>query len=430
MYHFIGIKGSGMSSLAIIMKQLGFEIQGSDYEKHYFTEEGLIKNNIKILNFNKNNIKENMIIIKGNMFNDDNIEVKEAIRKNLKIYTYQEMVAKITKQYNLIAVCGCHGKTTTSSMLAHTLESSYLIGDGNGKIENNNNFVLEACEYKKHFLSYNPNYIIITNIDLDHVDYYKNINQIIDAYQEFANKANIVIGCGDDEFVKKITKKNIYYYGVNDNNYFQAKNINYSEKGLTFDFYVKNKYKYHFDLPFYGHHMILNTLAVIGICYLKKINLDIVNKKLLTYKGAKRRFNETKILDNVIIDDYAHHPNEIKATIESAKQKYPKKNIIAVFEPHTYSRTKKFAKEIAEELNKSDYAYVMDIYPSREKQEDFKEITSNIIIKKLKFGEYFEKQNLKKLMKHHNSVIIFMSPNDLTNYENKYIYEYISENKK
>ena len=232
MYHFIGIKGSGMSSLAIIMKELGYNVQGSDYEKHYFTEENLIKNNIKILKFNKENIKENMIIIKGNTFNEENIEVKEAINKKLKIYTYQEMVDIITKNYNLIAVSGCHGKTTTSSMLAHVLESNYLIGDGSGNISNSEYFVLEACEYKRHFLKYNPKTIIITNIDLDHVDYYKDIKDIINAYQEFSNKAKTIIACGDNKYIKQIKHNNIYYYGINEN-YFQARNIQYKETGIT-----------------------------------------------------------------------------------------------------------------------------------------------------------------------------------------------------
>ena len=434
MYHFIGIKGSGMSALAIIMKQLGHEVQGSDYEKHYFTEEELIKNNIKILKFDKNNINKNLIIIKGNTFDETNEEVKEAIKQKIKIYTYQEIVEKITNNYNLIAVSGCHGKTTTSSLLAHVLDSNYLIGDGRGKIKNNNYFVLEACEYKRHFLKYNPNYIIITNIDLDHVDYYKNINDIIDAYQEFSNKANTILACGDNKYTKQIKAKTIYYYGIEDNNYFQAKNIEYYKNGLSFDLYINRNYKYHFDLPFYGKHMIENTLAVIGICYLEKISLDKVNEKLLTFKGAKRRFTETKILDNIIIDDYAHHPNEIKATIEAAKQKYKTKNIIAIFEPHTYSRTIKFQKEIAEELNKCDYIYIMDIYKSREKQEDYKNITSNIIIKRLNKGEKLEKKDYKKLIKHHDSVLLFMSPNDLSELENNYIKEYKNtfdkENKK
>lgn len=434
MYHFIGIKGSGMSALAIIMKQLGYKVQGSDNKNHYFTEENLKKENIKILEFNKNNIKENMIIIKGNTYNEENEEVKEAKLKKLKIYTYQEMIKEITKNYNLIAVSGCHGKTTTSSLLAHVLDSNYLIGDGSGEINNNNYFVLEACEYKRNFLNYNPNIIIITNIDLDHVDYYKNIEDIIDAYNEFSKKSNIIIACGDNEYTKKLENKNIIYYGIKKENNFIAKNIEYRENGISFDYYRKDEYLYHFDLPFYGTHMIENALAVITLCYIENIELKKIYEKLLTFKGAKRRFKETKILDNIIIDDYAHHPNEIKATIEAAKQKYKTKNIIAIFEPHTYSRTIKFQKEIAEELNKCDYVYIMDIYKSREKQEDYKNITSNIIIKRLNKGEKLEKKDYKKLIKHHDSVLLFMSPNDLSELENNYIKEYKNtfdkENKK
>ena len=424
MYHFIGIKGSGMSALAIIMKQLGYEVQGSDYKNHYFTEEELIKNKIKIYEFNKENIKENMIIIQGNTFNDENEEVKEAKNKKLKIYTYQEMIKQITDKYNLIAISGCHGKTTTASLLAHVLNSNYLIGDGKGKITKSNYFVLEACEYKRHFLKYNPKYIIITNIDLDHVDYYKNIDDVKDAYNEFIKKANSIIVCGDSKNIETLTHKNIYYYGIDEKNEYKAKNIKCNQEGISFDYFENNKYIYHFSLPFYGKHMIENTLAVITLCYKEKLNIKTIEKKRKTFKGAKRRFNETKVLDNIIIDDYAHHPNEIKAVIDAAKQKYPYKKIIGIFEPHTFSRTKKFAKEIREELNKCDYSYVMDIYKSREKQEDYPSITSDLIINNLKNGEHLEKNNIKNLLKHHNSVLLFMSPNDLKDLEDNYKEQY------
>lgn len=423
MYHFIGIKGSGMSALAIIMKQLGLNVQGSDYEKHYFTEENLIKNNIKVLPFDKDNIKDGMIIIQGNTFSDENVEVREAINRNLKIYTYQEMVSLITSKYNLIAISGCHGKTTTSSMLAHTLESSYLIGDGSGNVADNNYFVLEACEYRRHFLNYNPNYIIITNIDLDHVDYYKDINDVIDAYQSFIDKANIVIACGDDKNVG-VLRGNVSYYGIGDNNYFQARNIEYYKNGFSFDLYVHNDYKYHFDLPFYGKHMVENTLAVIAFCYLEHIDLDFVNEKLLTFRGAKRRFKETEVLDNVVIDDYAHHPNEIKAVIGAVRQKYPEKQLVAIFEPHTYSRTIMFKDDIISELSKVDFSYIMDIYPSREKKDDYPNINSNIIINELSNGEYLGKNEYEKLLCYHDCILLFMSPNDLTEFENMYISKY------
>ena len=430
MYHFIGIKGSGMSSLAILMKKLGYNVQGSDYDKHYFTEEGLIKNDIKILSFKKENIKENMIIIKGNMFNEENIEVKEAINKQLVIYTYQEMISEIIKNFNVIAVSGCHGKTTTSSLLAHVIDANYLIGDGSGGCSNNNFFVLEACEYKRHFLSYYPNYTIITNIDLDHVDYYKNIDDVINAYSEFIKQSNIIIACGDDQNIKKLTHTNMYFYGIDKSNYFQARNIKYYELGIAFDFYIKDKYIYNFELPFYGKHMVLNSLAVISVCYLENYDLNKINKKLKTFKGAKRRFNEQQILDNIIIDDYAHHPNEVEAVINAVKQKYPNKQIIAIFEPHTYSRTKKFGKEIARKLSRCDYVYVMDIYPSRENQQDYEDVKSNIIIDKMENGESINKNEINKLLVYRNSVILFMSPNDLKEMQKEYIELYNEKYKK
>lgn len=424
MYHFIGIKGSGMSGLAVVMKQLGYDVEGSDYGKHFFTEENLISNGINVFEFDSSNIRDDMIIVRGNMFDETNEEVSEAINRNLEIYTYQEMVSKITSCFNLIAVSGCHGKTTTSSLLSHVLDSNYLIGDGSGGIGSNNYFVLEACEYKRHFLNYNPNYVIITNIDLDHVDYYDSIDDVIDAYQEFSDKANIVLACGDCENARKIDSDKIFFYGIGENNYFRAKNIEYYQNGLSFDLYVDNIYEHHFVLPFYGKHMVLNTLAVISVCYLEKIDLDDIYCKLISFKGAKRRFSEVKVLDNVVIDDYAHHPNEIKATIQAARQKYPNKKLVAVFEPHTFSRTLKFCKEIAFELDKSDYVYVMDIYKSRENPEDFNGVDCFLIIDNLKSGEYLKYGDFSGLINHHDSVLLFMSPNDLRNFEEEYIMEY------
>ena len=161
MYHFIGIKGAGMSSLAVIMKQLGYEVQGSDVDKHYFTEVELIKNNIPILNYNENNITNNLTIIKGLSITDENPELIKAKELNLEIINYNEMVGILTKKLKTICICGCHGKTTTTAMTAHVLDKikgiNYLIGDGTGYAKKENEFfALESCEYKRHFLSYQP----------------------------------------------------------------------------------------------------------------------------------------------------------------------------------------------------------------------------------------------------------------------------------
>lgn len=421
MYHFIGIKGSGMSALAQILHNLGYEVQGSDSEKHFFTEEGLNELGIKILPFDENNIKEGMKIVKGAAFDETNPEVKKAMELDLNIYSYSDMVGSLTRKFKTICVSGCHGKTTTTSMLAHIFNeikgANYLIGDGTGYSNKENElFILESCEYKRHFLQYNPYYTIITNIDYDHVDYYKDISDVLDAYGEFANKTEkMVIACGDDRYTRFLElNKPIFYYGLDDDNDIIAKNVTYKEDGISFEVEVEDNYYGFFDLPIYGKHMLMNTLAVIAVCYYERIEAKDLAKILKTFKGAKRRFSEKVIGDTILIDDYAHHPNEVKATIKSAKQKYPDKDIIAIFEPHTFTRTKEFAEDLANVLNQVNYSYVMDIHPSREKQEDYPEVTSKLIIEKLEHGEHLNIDEANKLEKHKGSVILFMSPNDIS----------------
>ncbi len=428
MYHFVGIKGSGMSSLAQIMKELGYDVQGSDVEKHFFTEEGLINQGIKVLPFDENNIHENMKIVRGATFGDDHPEIKKALELKLPIFTYSEMVGSLTRKFKTICVAGCHGKTTTTSMLAHVLGgikgTNYLIGDGTGfSAKDNEFFVLEACEYKRHFLSYSPYYAIITNIDLDHVDYFKDIDDVIDAYREYANKAEkMVIACGDDPYTHYLDiNRPIFFYGTDDDNDIIAKNIEYKKDGTSFEVFIEDNYYGFFDLPIYGKPMLLDALAVIAVCYYERLDVKEVSKIFKTFKGAKRRFSETIVKDNVIIDDYAHHPNEVKAVIKSARQKYPDKKLITIFQPHTFTRTKEFASDLANVMNKADYSYVLDIHPAREKQEDYPDVTSNLIIDNLDHGEHLNMDEANKLINYHNAVLLFMSPNDISKLENDVI---------
>jgi len=426
MFHFIGIKGSGMSALAQIMKNLGYDVQGSDVETKFFTEEGLRRDNITILPFDENNIKEGMKIIRGASFRDDHVEVKKALELNLNIYSYAQMVGGLTRKFKTICVAGCHGKTTTTSMMAHVFNNikgaNYLIGDGTGYSNKENElFILEACEYRRHFLEYLPYYAIITNIDLDHVDYFKDINDVVDAYNEFANKSEkMVIACGDDPYTHYLElNKPIFYYGLDDDNDIIAKNVEYKKDGTSFDVFVEDNYYGFFDLPIYGKHMLMDALAVISVCYYERLEAKEVAKIFKNFEGAKRRFTESFVLDNVIIDDYAHHPNEVKATIKAIKQKYPDKKIITVFQPHTFSRTKEFASQLANAMNLADYSYVLDIYPSREKQEDYEGVTSDLIINELEHGEKITMDDSDKLKDYKNSVIVFMSPNDISELENE-----------
>lgn len=433
-YYFVGIKGTGMSALAQILKKLGYEVEGSDKKDHFFTEQALLDNNIKIHEFNKDNIKEDMIIIQGNAFKDTHEEIVRANELGLKIYSYQEMVGKLTKMFKTITIAGCHGKTTTTSMLSHVLENikgcNYLIGDGTGNANKENEyFVLEACEYKRHFLSYSPYYAVITNIELDHIDYYKDINDIILAYQEYARLAEkMVIACGDDPYTRLIeVNVPIFYYGLDESNDIVAKDVEFRDDGTSFDVFIEDNYYGHFDLPLYGKHMLLNSLAVIGICYYERLESKDVAKYLKTFKGAKRRFKENVIGDIITIDDYAHHPTEVKVTIKAARQKYPNKEIVAILKTHTLSRTKEMAVDFAKALSLADKSYIMDVGVDRE-EEGYDDVTYKVIQDKVENCEYINLDTVDKLLKHKNAVMIFMSSKDIYLLQNKYE-ELLNENK-
>ena len=425
-YFLVGIKGTGMSALAQILDGLGYEVEGSDKPDHFFTEQSLVEKGIKIYNFNKDNIKDDMIIIQGNAFKDTHEEIVRAKELGLKIYSYQDMVGKLTKMFQTIAISGCHGKTTTTAMLSHVLKNitgcNYLIGDGTGYADKENKyFALEACEYKRHFLSYTPYYAIITNIELDHIDYYKNIDDVILAYQEFARLAEkMVIACGDDPYTHTLeVNVPIFYYGLNDDNDIIAKDVVYTNEGTSFDVFIEDNYYGHFDLPLYGKHMLLNSLAVIGVCYYERLEAKDVAKYLKTFEGAKRRFKENIIGDIVTIDDYAHHPTEVKVTIKGARQKYPDKEIVAILKTHTLSRTKEMAQEFADALNLADKSYIMDIGVDRE-EDGYDDVTYEVILDKLNNGEYINLDMVDKLLKHKNAVMIFMSSKDIYVLQNKY----------
>ena len=419
MYYFIGIKGSGMSALAVILKQLGHNVSGSDIDKHFFTEIGLVENNIPFYVFDENNIKEGMIIIKGASIKEDNPELIKARELNLEIYEYNEMVGILSRQFKTICVAGCHGKTTTTNMLSLALNTrgvSYLIGDGTGYANKESKyFALESCEYQRHFLAYTPYYAIITNIDLDHVDYFKDINDVIDAYTSYANNTiKKVIAYGDDPYTRSMKlEKEVVYFGLSDNNDVVAKNVVYHSKGISFDI---DNYG-HFDLPLYGKHQLLDCLAVITVCMEENIAYEEVSNNLKAFKGAKRRFTENFVGNNVIIDDYAHHPNEVKATIEAIRQKYPEKKLVIIFQPHTYSRTSEFADILVDVFNMADASYILDIHPARESQVDYPNITSNMIIDKLDNGYHINMDEADKLSIYDNTVFAFMSPNDISKLE-------------
>ena len=421
-YYLIGIKGSGMSALASILYDLGNTVVGYDDSVEYkFTLEGLEKRNIKIYHDASFNPDHDYIVCYSNAIKDSHPEIQRLRKLNLEYIRYQDLIGNLSRQFETISVSGTHGKTTTSLMISNILDycygANYFVGDGRGHGDKKNKlFVLESCEYNKHFLSYNPKTLVITNIELEHMECYKDLDDIINTFQKVANNTseNIIL-CGDNSNTLKIkSDKKIYTYGFTEKNDLVAKNLKLDENGSTFDVYYQENFFDTLHINLYGKHMILDSLACILVSIIYKVPKNIIKEKLEEFRGANRRFNETKIGETIIIDDYAHHPTEIKATLDSARQKYPNKEIIAVFLPNTYSRTRDFLEQFSEVLSGFDYSYVMDIKCDRENPLDYPGINSDLLISKIKNSDKLSLSSVDILNKHQNQVICFMSCANIT----------------
>ena len=429
-YHFIGIKGSGMSSLAQIAYDMGHIVQGSDEETYYFTQKKLEQRNIPMFYYNEENIKEGYEVILGNAFDDTHIECRRAKELCLKIYTYAQFLGKLLEETPSIAVTGAHGKTTTTTMTSnifkHNRVTSYLIGDGTGHGEKNSDFMIaEACEYYRHFLAYHPDYAIVTNIDFDHPDYFNDEYDMFDAFQSFVNQVkNTVVICGDDRLASKLKPAHAktITYGFNDGNNYQIKNVQTSTEHSKFDIYKNNTLLGTFTMAVFGLHDISNATSAIALADINGISVEKIQESLDLYRPAERRFSEYKFGNNVVVDDYAHHPSEIKATIDSARRKYAGKQIVAIFQPHTYTRTAKFLNEFAESLLTADKVFLCPIFASvREKEkivgiEDLQKVTPGSEI--IHGEEDFDKLNFE------NTVFLFMGAGNI----NKLCHKFFKKN--
>ncbi|MCA1057407.1 UDP-N-acetylmuramate--L-alanine ligase [Rossellomorea aquimaris] len=424
-YHFVGIKGSGMSALAQILHDMDYEVQGSDVDKYFFTQKALDESNIKILPFQKENIGGDMHVIAGNAFPDTHEEIQEAVEQGLPVTRYHKFLGDFMQKFTSVAVTGAHGKTSTTGLLAHVISgakpTSFLIGDGTGKGEvDAQYFVFEACEYRRHFLSYFPDYAIMTNIDFDHPDYFANVDDVFSAFQEMAMQVKKgIIACGDDEQLQKIQAQvPVVFYGFAEENDFQARNVSRDSSGTSFDVFVRNEFYAAFKIPTFGDHNIMNALSVIAICHYEELDTAVVQERLSTFKGVKRRFSEKEVGTQILIDDYAHHPTEIKATVDSARQKYPEKEIIAVFQPHTFTRTQTFLSEFAETLSLSDKVYLCEIFGSA--RENHGKLSIHDLESKIEGCEIIDEQDTTALLKHENAVLIFMGAGDIQKFQQAY----------
>ncbi|MGQ7486498.1 UDP-N-acetylmuramate--L-alanine ligase [Streptococcus suis] len=424
-YHFIGIKGSGMSALALMLHQMGHKVQGSDVEKYYFTQRGLEQAGIQILPFDEKNITADVELIAGNAFRpDNNVEIAYADAQGYTYKRYHEFLGEFMKGFTSLGVAGAHGKTSTTGLLAHVMrnitDTSFLIGDGTGRgSANAQYFVFESDEYERHFAPYHPEYSIITNIDFDHPDYFTSLEDVFNAFNDYAKQVKKALFVfGEDEQLRRITANApIYYYGFEENNDFVAYDLKPSASGSQFKVRHGEEELGEFQIPTFGKHNVMNATAVIANLYIAGFDLQLVAEHLKTFGGVKRRFTEKIVNDTVIIDDFAHHPTEIIATIDAARQKYPSKELVAIFQPHTFTRTIALLDEFADALNGADAVYLAQIYGSARETDNGQVKVEDLAAKINKKGGLVTVENTSPLLDHDNAVYVFMGAGDIQSYE-------------
>ena len=390
--HFVGIGGIGMSGLAQIMRNMGFKIQGSDQNKNKNTIS-CSKFGIKIFNgHSSNNVKKATILVKSTAIKNNNVEIKYAKKNKIPIYTRAEVLADAVSLKKNIIITGSHGKTTTTSLVAKILSDQKLdptiINGGvinsfksNAKLGKGDWAILEADESDGSFLKLPINYAIVTNIDYEHIDYYKNYKNLEQSFVKFINKTpptGKAIICIDNSNIKKIFKKiknkNILLYGENERADYQIKKIRYNYNYTTFDLVVKNKEKKrkiikNINVKLLGKHNALNAAAAFTVCLNLGANIELIKKSLKNFSGVQRRM--TKVFSknkNDFYDDYAHHPTEIKSILEGVQNVNAKRKIISIFEPHRYSRALSLKKEFSKSFLKSDLVIVCPLYAAGERK--------------------------------------------------------------
>ena len=425
-FHFIGIKGAGMSALALMLHKIGHTVQGSDVEKYYFTQRGLEQAGITILPFSEENLTGDQILIAGNAFKpENNVEIAYADAQGYTYQRYHEFLGEFMRDFVSMGVAGAHGKTSTTGILSHVLsnitDTSYLIGDGTGRgSKGAKYFVFESDEYERHFMPYHPEYSIITNIDFDHPDYFTGLEDVFNAFNDYAKQISKALFIyGEDSELRRITAKApIYYYGFEEEgNDFVASDLLRSTTGSTFSIHFRGEDLGQFQIPSFGRHNIMNATAVVGLLYIAGFDLDLVREHLKTFSGVKRRFTEKIVNDTVIIDDFAHHPTEIIATLDAARQKYPSKEIVAVFQPHTFTRTIALLDEFADALNQADAVYLAQIYGSAREVDHGDVKVEDLEAKIIKKSGVITAENVSPLLDHDNAVYVFMGAGDIQTYE-------------
>ncbi|MDZ7799107.1 MAG: UDP-N-acetylmuramate--L-alanine ligase [Patescibacteria group bacterium] len=410
--HFVGISGIGISGLARICLDMGKEVSGSDLTESIVTK-GLKKAGAKIkigAHKGRNLAKDTDLLVFSEAIPVDNIERNKAEKNNIEELSYPQALGQFTADKKLICVSGTHGKTTTTAMMARVLKKAgfdptFIVGsylpelEGNARLGQSNFVVIEADEYARAMLNYYPDYIVLNNLEKDHLDTYKNMEDIIRTFKKYIENltlsGTLVINT-DDKNVKKVAhnfKGNIISFGLKKGDY-QAKNIKTSTK--TTSFKIENT-KISLKLP--GTYNVFNALAAFSLASELGIDKKIIKKSLESFKGTWRRFEIIgQFAGGPVVSDYAHHPTEVENLIKAARQKYPQKRLVFVFQPHQHNRTKNLFNDFVRVLKKVDVLIVPEIFEvkGREKKKD-QGVSSQDIVREVmaKKDQVYYAKNLK-----------------------------------
>jgi len=382
--HFVGIGGIGMSGIAEVLVNLGYQVSGSDLRESPVTER-LKEMGVSIrLGHDASCIEGAQAVVISSAVKGDNAEVMAAHAAKIPVIPRGEMLSELMRMKQGIAVGGSHGKTTTTSMIAQVLshaglDPTIVIGGklgilgSNAKLGKGQLLVAEADESDGSFLLLNPTLAVVTNIDREHLDHYKDLDEICDAFQAFANKVpfyGAVFLCMDDpnaSTVRPRINRRVVTYGTNPQVEIRARDIRQDGFRTRFKVEALDHDLGEFSLNVPGHHMVLNALAAIGVALELEVPVDAIREALSTFSGAERRFTKKGEKDGVlVVDDYGHHPTEIAATLKAARKGFPERRIVAAFQPHRYTRTQALLEEFGRAFFEADVVVLTDIYAASE----------------------------------------------------------------
>ena len=383
--HFVGIGGIGMSGIAEILLSQGFNVSGSDMNQSENTDY-LIKLGAEVhIGHSEKNIEGAEVVVYSSAVKpNENPETKLALEKNIPVIRRAEMLAELSRLNYCIGIAGTHGKTTTTSMISLILIEAEIdptvlvggrlqdFGGTNARLGKGKWIVVEADEYDRSFLQLTPTIAVVNNIEADHLDIYSDINDIYETFKDFANKVpfyGLVALCLDDLGCKEIyssINKKIATYGFSRHSMIRGEDAQYDERRSSCKVYKGGEYLGIIEIGMPGKHNLTNALAATTVALQMGVEFTIIQKALKQFNGVFRRFENKGTYKNcLVIDDYGHHPSEVKATLEAAQKGWNKK-VICIFQPHTYSRTQEMAEEFGMSFDNADKLIVTDVYPARE----------------------------------------------------------------